>query len=139
MMALPLIISAAVKVGVSPAIMAAICIAETNLKPINNFADHHKTENGSFGICQVSVGTARMFYPFADRLALQDPKFNALVAARVYKKKLEDNGGDQWKAVAGYNSGTVYYKPDGTFKNQKHVNKVKAIYYARDTINLSET
>lgn len=135
-MILGLIITAALKVGVSPGILAALCIAETNLRPINNFRDHHKNENGSFGICQVSVGTARMFFPFADRLALQRADFNAIVAATVYKKKLDENGGDQWKAVAGYNSGTVYYRPDGTFKNSKYVNKVRTIYY-RDTINLS--
>lgn len=113
------IISAAKTIGVNAYLLVSLCTVETNLRNVNNFLDGHG--RGSFGVCQVSLDKAREFFFFADRLSLQQPSFNAKVAA-LYLKSLGKQYKTNEELVSAYNAGqAVDY-------NRAYVEKVLSVY-----------
>lgn len=119
-----MLVGVANTVGVNSMLLVSICNVETGMRNLNNYVDH----NGpSYGVAQIKLSTARSVVPYVDVLALQQPKVNATVAAKLLKK-LNKKYNNQWDAVAAYNAGSLRYK-DGKLINKKYVDKVKQSYY----------
>ncbi len=106
------------KVGISVSLLLSICTVESNLRNVNNYNDKN---NGSFGLCQLNLDTARLLKPHLDRLALQQPSVNIHTAA-LYIKQLEKQCSSPECLASGYNAGTP------TMKNKKYVDKVMKVY-----------
>ncbi len=121
------ILAIAKSVGISGQLLLAVCSVETNLRNVNNFADHHEGTQGSYGVCQLSLDTARQISPNIDMLALQQPKVNIRIAAR-YLQKLIQKYGNMLDAIAAYNAGCVKLRR-GEYVNKKYVDKVAFVYY----------
>lgn len=102
--------SVAAKVGISPALLIAVCTTETNLRNVDVMMDGGSP---SFGICQVKLETAHFMARVHSRPNLSRYSFNdmrqieknAKVAALYLKYQIDRYDGDVCKAVAAYNAG----------------------------------
>lgn len=119
-----MLVGVANTVGVNSMLLVSICNVETGMRNVNNYGDHH---GPSYGVAQIKLDTARSVVPYVDVLALQQPRVNATVAAKLLKK-LNKKYNNQWDAVAAYNAGSLRYK-NGKLINKKYVDKVKHSYY----------
>lgn len=111
---------AAKKIGLTAALLIAVCDTETGLLNINNFEDGN---GGSYGICQLSVPAAREFGNHYDSLALQQPEVNAMLASKYLKKKIQKYGSIEL-GIAAYNSGSPIYNKKGRLINLRYVQNV---------------
>lgn len=111
---------AAKKTGLVSTLLIAVCDTETGLTNINNFEDGN---GGSYGVCQLSVPAAREFGSHYDSLALQQPKVNALLAAKYLQKKIQKYGSIEL-GIAAYNSGMPIYNKKGRLINLRYVENV---------------
>lgn len=98
-----IIIAAAKKIGVSAALLLAICTHESGL---NNIVVPHDGGSPSYGICQVKLGTAQMFGFKGTAQDLMKPAINAKWAAQYLKYQKQRYNGKWLQATAAYNSGT---------------------------------
>lgn len=121
---LPIIVSqVAASVGISANLLYAVCLHETGFKNVSNYNDPH---NGSYGICQINLDTAREIMPYVDRLALMQIRVNLEIAG-LYLKKLSNKYNNISHVLAAYNAGHVTYV-DGTIRNHRYIDKVMNIY-----------
>lgn len=118
-----LISTIAMKVGVNGMLLLSICQVESGLRPVNNFKDGN---GGSYGVCMINEKTAKSFFPFVDRLALQQPSENITIAA-MYLKKLYSKYNNPWHSVAAFNAGKARME-NGQYRNAEYVAKVKRVY-----------
>jgi len=121
------LIRAANIVGVSPALLVALCSTETNLANVVRYNDG---ASSSYGICQVKLETARLIDRKADALLLMKPHYNALIAARYLQYQM-GRYNDTWLAVAAYNSGSVKFNRRRELVNRNYVKKVQRNYGIR--------
>ena len=121
-----IIAMAAKKVGISASLLVAICTHESGLKNINNENDKGSP---SIGICQIKHESAKLLGFKGNRFALENPKINALYAAKYLKMQFDRYNNDACKAVAAYNSGTY-------FENKKIPGRPKNFRYVQDVQNL---
>ena len=81
----------------------------------------------SFGLCQVMGGVARE-WGFQDHLMkLVIPEICFEIACKHILKKMKRYGSDPCTLYAAYNRGSIRKNPDGTFSNQKHVDRFYTI------------
>lgn len=128
-----ILIAAAKKVGIAPALLIAVCHTETNLTNVHNLDDRG---SASYGVCQMKEGTARWMakvrgYPEMAKWTgkdLADPKKNAKAAAIYLKYQLDRYDGNWCAAIAAYNAGSAVEskKAPGKPRNYKYVKKVKS-------------
>ena len=116
--------SVSAEIGVNDKLLKAICTVESNLNPKSY--NHHDggAENSSFGICQVLYITAvenglvddnckKSFEGVpsenlnSDSCKLFDVYTNIRIAAKIFKRQLDTYEGNEFNAVAAYNSGTL--------------------------------
>jgi len=98
-------------VGVSPQLLIAICMVETDLRHINTPNDGATT---SYGVCQVKLETAHFMGRVYNKPYLlnftskdiSDLENNIKVAALYIKYQINRYNGDLCKAVAAYNAGS---------------------------------
>ena len=119
-------------IGISPQLLIAICMTETNLKHIHTPNDGKTT---SYGVCQVKLETAQFMGKVYKKPHLvvftsedmKDIKKNVKVAALYVKYQIERYDGDLCKAVAAYNAGRFKEstKYPGKPFNWKYVEKVQ--------------
>jgi soluble lytic murein transglycosylase-like protein len=119
-------------IGISPALLIAVCTTETNLKNVITYNDG---ATHSYGLCQVKLETAKFMgkvhnKPHLENFTekdMQDIKNNAKIAALYLKYQLNRYGGDYCKATAAYNAGRFKESKDYPGKpfNWKYVKKVK--------------
>jgi len=119
------IVLAAKKAGLTPWFLLAICSAETDLRNVINPND---PELPSYGVCQLKLGTARMFDKAATACSLMDPEVNAALAAQYLRKQYRRYPGNLSCAIAAYNAGRCKKDKNGNIMNQDHVNKVMERY-----------
>ncbi len=116
---LPILTEAAQNVGIAVQLLISVCTVESNLINTSNFKDPH---GGSHGICQVSLRSAREFYPNIGINTLKIPEVNASIAAQILREKL-----NKYKkielVIASYNSGSPRYNK-GKLINALYVQKV---------------
>lgn len=121
-----IIFLAAKKIGVSGALLLAICTNETGL---NNNVHYNDGKSHSFGICQVKQPTAKMMGYEITSDDLMNPEVNAEVAASYLKYQVERYNGNICKGTAAYNSGS--YNPSdksiGHPRNLKYIRKVQKL------------
>lgn len=120
-------------VGISPQLLIAICMTETNLKNVDNPKDG---VTPSYGVCQVKLETAQFMGKVHKKPHIveftsddmQDVKKNVKVAALYVKYQIERYDGDLCKAVAAYNAGRFKEstKYPGKPFNWKYVEKVQS-------------
>jgi soluble lytic murein transglycosylase-like protein len=117
---------AAKQVGVAGSLLLAICTHETGLK---NTVNEHDGGSPSIGLCQLKEQSVKMIGFKGNRKSLENPKINALWAAKYLMWQLERYNGNACKAVAAYNSGTYKEskKKPGYPKNLKYVKKVQKL------------
>lgn len=120
------------KVGISPALLIAVCTTETNLRNIDTPNDGATT---SYGVCQVKLETAQFMGKVYRKPAvasfeendIQTIENNAKVAALYLKYQINRYDGDICKGVAAYNAGR--YKESSKYPgrpfNWKYVEKVR--------------
>lgn len=94
-------VDAANEQGVDPRTFLSIGMVETGGRTIEGM---NMAAGGGYG--QITDGTAKDYkldklYPGWDT----DQRQNIRASAYIFKKKIEENGGDVWKGVAGYNGG----------------------------------
>ena len=128
-----LINTVAKTVGVSPALLVAICMTETNLRNV-----HVMNDGGSpsYGVCQVKLETAQFMGKVFKKKKVQaytseDMKKvekNLKVAALYVKYQINRYDGDLCKAVAAYNAGSFRESSryEGRPFNWKYVEKVRS-------------
>lgn len=104
---------AASKVGVSSALLLAICSHESGGFRYNHNPDDRGTP--SFGACQVKEATAEQVGLKLTHKQLSDPKMNAMVAAKYLRWQLDQYNNDYCRAVAAYNSGTYHESKEAWF------------------------
>jgi soluble lytic murein transglycosylase-like protein len=119
-------------VGISPQLLIAICMAETNLRHIHTPNDG---KTNSYGVCQVKLETAHFMgkvhkKPHLTRFTSDDMKDinkNMKVAALYVKYQINRYDGDLCKAVAAYNAGSFKEskKYPGKPFNWRYVEKVQ--------------
>jgi len=127
-----LLITAAKTAGISPALLIAVCMTETNLRNV------HLDDDGgsaSYGICQVKLKTAHFMGKVYKRQKMKmftendmkEIEKNARVAAFYLKYQINRYDGDLCKAVAAYNAGRYKEstKYPGVPFNWKYVEKVR--------------
>lgn len=135
-----IILLAAKKVGVSGAILLAICTHETGLQ---NTIWENDGGTPSYGICMVKLGTAQQLGFDGTSADLMEPKENAKWAATYLKYQYKRYLGDSCKAIAAYNAGSFMeseYHP-GMPKNIKYIRCVmkKLPKSIGDNLNCFET
>ena len=121
------------KVGVKEELLRAICWQESRHTAHAYRENDGGKGNAAFGICQVLYTTAAYFgfkdprckKSFGDarpqdrkyaNCKLFGPKTNMFFAAKFLKSRLEKYQGNQYKAVAAYNSGKYRKCTDGWLK-----------------------
>lgn len=123
--------TAAKTIGISPSLLIAVCMTETNLKHVDTLNDGPST---SYGVCQIKLETAQFmgkvhkikkiqsFEP-EDMRVLQN---NTVTAALYLKYQIDRYEGDVCKAIAAYNAGSYKESKDSPGKpfNIKYVDKV---------------
>lgn len=94
-------VDAAKEAGVDPRKFLSIGMVETGGRTIDGM---HLAENGGYG--QIEEETAK-YYGIEERFPnwRTDERQNIRAAAYIYKKKIEENGGDEEKGVYAYNGG----------------------------------
>lgn len=106
-------------------VLISLCSVETGLKNLNNLTDRN---GGSYGICQVSIRTAKYIEGnHVTTETLSDPYVNAYIAAK-YLKKLYDKYGRYDYAVAAYNMGHVKII-NNKIVNKNYIDKVMKLEY----------
>ncbi len=108
--------SAALSAGIPPALLLAVCQTESNFRNVTVAMDG---TSASYGICQVKLGTARMFTPRLSYQSLLIPKENARYAAKYLAYQLKRYSGCVHCAVSAYNAGSVRI-PHAHFDNTRH-------------------
>jgi len=78
----------------------------------------------SYGLMQLMYPTAVAAGHRAAPEDLFDPEVNVPIGVKVLKGKLAAYGGNEQDAVAAYNAGKARKNPDGTYRNQVHVDRV---------------
>lgn len=119
---IPLVISLAAKaVGVSPALLLALCFQESSHRNVFRADDGGRS---SIGICQVQLRSAREVEPRIHASDLMNPRINARVAAKYLKKQIKRYGGRVYCGVNAYNAGHT----DNCTKtiNTRYVRRVKS-------------
>lgn len=119
-----IILAAALTAQVSPKLLLAICMQESNLQ---NVIVPHDGGTPTYGICQVKLGTAQMIGYTGTAQGLMDPATNAKWAANYLKYQKDRYDHDWCKAVAAYNAGRYNESTvsPGYPKNLKYVRGVQ--------------
>lgn len=103
-------------------LLPALCFVESNhdVEAIN------VSDGGSdsLGVCQIKVATAHCLGFKGTATQLSAPSTNVYFAGKYLRWQLDRYGGNLYKAVGAYNSGT--YKPgkSGKAKNHRYISKV---------------
>lgn len=137
-----LLTTAAKMAGISPALLIAVCMTETNLKNV------HKDKDGrtaSYGVCQVKLETAHFMGKFHSRLKMKsftdkdmkEVEKNVRVAAFYLRYQIERYDGDLCKAVAAYNAGSFKESKlyPGVPFNWKYVERVRQNISSKEFAN----
>lgn len=130
---LTILVAAAKKAGIAPALLVAVCHTETNLKNVHNMNDNG---SASYGVCQVKHETVQWMARFYkdEKMAkwtdrdLKVPSKNAEAAARYLKYQLERYDNNWCAAIAAYNAGSAVESKviPGKPRNYLYVKKVKS-------------
>ena len=128
-----ILIAAAKKAGIAPALLVAVCHTETNLRNVHNMDDNGSP---SYGVCQVKQETAQWMGKFykdnkmssLTEKELMTPAKNAEVAAKYLKYQLDRYDNNWCAAIAAYNAGSAVESKivPGKPRNYKYVKKVKS-------------
>jgi hypothetical protein len=131
----PVFTAVAKEVGVDGKLLKAICTVESNLNTKSYNHNDGGPENSSFGVCQVLYTTA-VGFGFSDdnckksfegvpaenrtqdRCKLFNVYTNIRYAAKIFKYQLNVHDGNEFFAVAAYNSGTLKICKGGWQINQ---------------------
>ncbi len=128
------ILAAAKFVQVCPALLYAVCMTESSLRP--HIINYNDGSGNSVGLCQIKVSTAHMFNKGVTQRALLDPYVNAYYAALYLDKQIKRYNKNSRCAVAAYNAGRCNKNGKGKIRNTRYVNKVFRIYNSVDTWRL---
>lgn len=118
------ITSIATGLKISPALLLAVCSAESDLRNVTNWNDGGSP---SYGICQVKLTTARMFNKHITASQLLQPEINIKIAGNYLRYQLRRYKQNKRRAVAAYNSGTLRMSK-GQIRNKAYVDKVMSRY-----------
>jgi hypothetical protein len=122
-----LIWSVAQRHAVDPFLVKAVIAAESSFDP-RAYRAEPQIGDASWGLMQTLYRTARdMGYTGAPE-GLFDPATSIEYGTRYLKRQLLRYSGETARAVAAYNSGTAYTRPDGSFVNQPYVDRVMTFY-----------
>lgn len=114
-------VTAAKTAMVPPALLLAICSAETDWKPRINPDDGG---SASHGLCQVKLTTAQMFDKKATPSKLRNNAYNARMAALYLKYLMKRYPTESVCVISAYNAGKCLKNSKGRIMNRRHVNKV---------------
>lgn len=119
---------AAKKIGISGALLLAICTNETGLK---NMVSPNDGGSHSYGVCQVKKATAKMMGYEVTGNDLMRPEVNAEVAAHYLKYQIDRYDNDLMKSIGAYNAGRYHESKivPGKPRNLKYVKRVLKIYH----------
>lgn len=120
------IIAAAEFVKICPALLYAMCSVESGLR--SQIINPDDGGEDSIGLCQIKVGTARIFNKGVTKDVLLDPYMNAYFAALYLDKQINRYPGNIRCAIAAYNAGRCKKNEKGQLTNKAHVNKVATVY-----------
>lgn len=126
-----IILLAAKKIGVSGALLLAICTHETGLR---NVTVQQDGGSASYGICQVKKDTAKMLGYKVKGKDLMNPAVNAEVAASYLRFQLNRYNNNMCRGVAAYNSGrfNAYSKVSYWPRNLKYVKRIQKLLVGTD-------
>lgn len=104
--------------GLPPEWGLAIARQESAFRPTAlNMSSGDATRGGSWGLCQMSLLTARGLGYIGDNLGLLDPKVNAQLAAKLCKElSLRFKTMDLQDIASAYNSGKPYARAPASTK-----------------------
>ncbi|MGH7259968.1 MAG: lytic transglycosylase domain-containing protein [Nitrospiraceae bacterium] len=122
-----LIVSTATRHAVDPALVKAVVAAESSFDP-RAFRAEPQIGDASRGLMQTLFKTAQEMGYSGTPEGLFDPATSIEYGTRYLKRQLVRYSGDTARAVAAYNSGTAYQRPDGSFVNQPYVDRVMRFY-----------
>ena len=103
-------------VGISPALLTAICWQESHHQNVINWNDGN---SHSYGVCQLKLETAKTVIPGITENELMIPPVNIFIAAKYLKRHIKTYYREDI-VISRYNGG---YK-NGKITNQKYVNSV---------------
>ncbi len=121
---LDLVNQAAAKYSVDPALLLAHLKQESNFNP-NAYRDEPLLRDGSTGIAQILLSTAKSLDPNATQQALYDPAYSIDLEAKLVSKNLARYGGDIKSEIAAYNAGSAMKNAQGQYVNTKGVTNVQ--------------
>ena len=107
-------------VGVSVYTLLSICTVESSLNPLAVNLNDNK--GGSYGICQLSLRTAKWLNPNVMVSDIFNPKTNIQLAA-IYLKRKVDRHKDNELSISAYNTGS-----NTNIINTNYVNRVNVWY-----------
>ncbi len=119
----------AMRNGVEPALIKAFIQAESNWD-VNASRYEPHLKDSSWGLMQVLLKTAKWMLG-DDTLTISKlvtPKVNIEAGTKYIKYQLTKYRGNTKDAIAAYNAGKVRKLQDGSYKNQKYVDKVYGLY-----------
>lgn len=119
----------AMRNGVEPALIKAFIQVESNWD-VNASRYEPHLKDSSWGLMQVLLKTAKWMLG-DDTLTISKlvtPKVNIEAGTKYIKYQLNKYGGNVKDAIAAYNAGKVRKLQDGSYKNQKYVDKVHRLY-----------
>ncbi len=120
-----ILITAAKLMNIPATLLLAICTTESNLKNVINPDDGGSP---SYGICQVKLGTAKMFSTSVTQHDLMLPRVNAHYAALYVRYQLKRYRYNIPNAISAYNAGSLFLTDKGKHTNEAYVIKVRSKY-----------
>lgn len=96
----------------------AIAATESEFRPgVENHSKGDESRGGSYGLCQLSLATAREFAPYATPGDLLEPHKNAAIAAMLCVRLRRQYGDDFPDVVSAYNSGRPLERAPASTRN----------------------
>lgn len=113
--------------AVDPILIKSIVASESSFDP-RAYRGEPQINDASYGLMQTLYRTAKGEGYTGTPEGLFDPSTSIEYGTRYIKRQLLRYKGNVPSAVAAYNSGTAYYKADGSFVNQPYVDRVFRFY-----------
>lgn len=124
---LPIIQAQATAQNVPAALILATIRQESSFDP-EAYRAEPQINDASTGLMQLLLKTAQSLQPGVTAEQLYDPATNIRLGTFYLRQQLDRYGGNIKDAIAAYNAGTAYVYDDGSYANQRYVDKVWGYY-----------
>ena len=131
--------------GVDVALIKATMAQESSFNE-KAFRAEPQINDGSTGLMQILMRTAKALGYTGDAMGLYDPSVNIMLGAKLIAQNITQAEGNLDIAISAYNAGFSAERPhdakrdnEGNLINQSYVNKVKTYYaYFKGAISSTE-